>query len=178
MLSDDLSRKVVEHSVDGLLVIDKQGIVQFANPAAVALFTNKTKDLVGVHLGAPAIHEPVEVILPGGDGMRYVEMRATEIFWEGTSASLASLRDITERKQTEEALRASAETLRERNVELMRFNRTTVGRELRMIELKEEINQLCTRLGEPPRYRIPVEVEATLDSTVQPKSVQPGSIEQ
>jgi len=27
-----------------------------------------------------------------------------------------------------------------------------VGRELRMIELKEEINELCRRLGEPPRH--------------------------
>jgi hypothetical protein len=27
-----------------------------------------------------------------------------------------------------------------------------VGRELRMIELKQEINALCAQLGQPPRY--------------------------
>ena len=29
-----------------------------------------------------------------------------------------------------------------------------VGRELRMIELKQEINALCAQLGQPPRYPI------------------------
>lgn len=162
-LNEDLSRKVVEQSVDGLLVIDREGIVRFANPAAVAMFAKKTSNLVGVHLGAPAIHQPVEIILPGGDGIRYVEIRATEIIWEGKNASLASLRDITERKQAEEALQVGVETLRERNEELARFNRVVVGRELRMIELKQEINELCRQCGEPPRYRIPVEPSA--DST-------------
>ena len=54
-------------------------------------------------------------------------------------------RDITERKRAEEALRAT-------NEDLERFNRAMVGRELRMIELKEEINELCTQTGRPPRY--------------------------
>ena len=42
--------------------------------------------------------------------------------------------------------------LRASNEELEQFNRMVVGRELRMIELKEEINELCRRLGEPPRH--------------------------
>jgi PAS domain S-box-containing protein len=53
--------------------------------------------------------------------------------------------DITERKRAEESLRES-------NKELTRFNRAAVGRELRMIELKKEINALCARAGEMPRY--------------------------
>lgn len=32
------------------------------------------------------------------------------------------------------------------------FNRLTVGRELAMIELKKEINELCLQHGEPTRY--------------------------
>jgi hypothetical protein len=27
-----------------------------------------------------------------------------------------------------------------------------VGRELRMIELKKEVNELCAQAGQPPRY--------------------------
>jgi PAS domain S-box-containing protein len=61
--------------------------------------------------------------------------------------------DITERKQAEEALRQKARALRASNAELELFNRTVVNRELRMIEMKEEIDELCRRLGEPPRYR-------------------------
>jgi len=53
--------------------------------------------------------------------------------------------DITERKLAEDALRASYE-------ELERFNRASVGREMRMVDLKKEVNELCSRAGEPTRY--------------------------
>ena len=56
-----------------------------------------------------------------------------------------TLRDITERKRAEQALKASYE-------ELERFNRAMVGRELRMIELKKEVNDLCAQFGQPSRY--------------------------
>lgn len=38
--------------------------------------------------------------------------------------------------------------------ELARFNRAAVGRELRMIELKKEVNDLYRRIGESPRYAL------------------------
>ena len=56
------------------------------------------------------------------------------------------------RKQAEEALRKKMEELHASNNELEQFNRASVGRELRMIELKEEINELCRRMGEAPRH--------------------------
>jgi PAS domain S-box-containing protein len=55
--------------------------------------------------------------------------------------------DITARKQGEEALRNKID-------ELQRFQRLTVGRELKMIELKKEINSLLKQAGEPAKYRI------------------------
>ncbi len=55
--------------------------------------------------------------------------------------------DVTERKQSEEALR-------QRNEELERFNQAAVGRELRMRELKRQINALAVRLGERPPHVI------------------------
>ena len=64
----------------------------------------------------------------------------------------AIVRDISARKRAEEAVRQKVEELRASNAELEQFNRGMVGRELRMIELKEEINELCRRLGEPPRH--------------------------
>ncbi|MBI5017504.1 MAG: PAS domain S-box protein [Deltaproteobacteria bacterium] len=57
------------------------------------------------------------------------------------------LEDITERKRAQEELARKIE-------ELEAFNRITVGRELRMIELKAEINGLLGAAGQPPRYEL------------------------
>lgn len=57
------------------------------------------------------------------------------------------LRDITERKKAEEALK-------EKMDELMRFHRLMVGRELTMIELKKEVNHLLKKAGEAEKYKI------------------------
>ncbi len=61
-------------------------------------------------------------------------------------------RDITERKRTEERVRASRD-------ELERFNRLLVGREARMIEIKKEINALLVADGQPKRYPLEFEEE-------------------
>ena len=58
---------------------------------------------------------------------------------------LSSGEDITERKATERELAEKMETL-------SRFNRLMVGRELRMAELKREVNALLERLSESPKY--------------------------
>jgi two-component system CheB/CheR fusion protein len=57
------------------------------------------------------------------------------------------MRDLTETKRAEGAFNQQVD-------ELARFNAVAVGRELRMIELKKEINELCIRLGESARYVI------------------------
>ncbi len=75
--------------------------------------------------------------------------------------------DITETKRTQTQLQLLAEELRARNGALTRFNVAAVGRELRMIELKREVNELCTKLGEPPRHRI-AEVPATPEKEPPP----------
>lgn len=51
------------------------------------------------------------------------------------------------------AARKKAEQLLQQNMdELTRFNRAMVSRETKMIDLKKEVNSLCERLNERPRY--------------------------
>lgn len=76
------------------------------------------------------------------------------------------MHDITKRKSTEMILQQQAEGLRVRNEILTRFNDLMVGRELRMIELKREVNELSQRLGEPPRHKI-VDASEGTPSVVQ-----------
>lgn len=66
---------------------------------------------------------------------------------------LKIMRDLTAGKRAEEALREHID-------ELTRFNTVAVGRENRMIELKQEINELCARVGENPRYTLTCELAA------------------
>jgi len=62
--------------------------------------------------------------------------------------------DITLRKISEEEIKSRIEELKTANTELARFNAAAVGRELRMIELKKEINELCKKAGLGPRYSL------------------------
>ena len=67
---------------------------------------------------------------------------------------IADVDDITERVLAEEALARQRKELEQSNAELERFNKLAVGRELRMIELKEQVNKLAEEAGLEPPYEI------------------------
>lgn len=67
--------------------------------------------------------------------------------------------DITERKQAEEALQQHIKEIEVLNDALTEFNRASVGRELLMVELKKEVNDLCARAGQPTPYDLDFESE-------------------
>ena len=58
------------------------------------------------------------------------------------------------RKRAENEIQRHLEELQAKNEELTRFNRVAVDRELRMIELKKQINELCARIGQPVKYKL------------------------
>ncbi|MDO8351308.1 MAG: PAS domain-containing protein [Gallionella sp.] len=59
--------------------------------------------------------------------------------------SVHTLEDITKRKQTEDKLTEQVEELR-------RWHEATLGREMRVLDLKREVNELLGSAGAPPRY--------------------------
>jgi diguanylate cyclase (GGDEF)-like protein len=109
-ISEIRARSIIEHNADGILIVDREGVVRFVNPAAEALFGRPAGQLIGVEFGFPVIAgqaSEVEILRPGGS-TRMVEMRATDLAWDGQPARMTALRDITERKEVEEALRESS----------------------------------------------------------------------
>ncbi len=101
---NELLRNLIERSVDGLIAIDHRGKVIYANPAAIDMFADRMPELTGSIFGIPAINEAVELVLPRKAEMRHVEMRASEFMWNGEALYLASLREITLRKQLFDSL--------------------------------------------------------------------------
>ena len=63
------------------------------------------------------------------------------------------------------------EKLREAMAELKRFNDLTVGRELRIIEMKKEVNACCADLGREPAY------ESVFDDAAEEAPIVPSNRE-
>ncbi len=101
---------LIEKNADGVIVVDEDGAVLFANPAAEQLFARPAEELIGYPIGIPfLVGETTEIALhqPGGDQVD-VEVRVVETTWNHRPARLASLRDISQRKAMDERLRHSA----------------------------------------------------------------------
>jgi hypothetical protein len=60
----------------------------------------------------------------------------------------AAARDVTAQKQAEQEVVEQRQRELSRLADLERFQKLTVGRELKMIELKKEVEELKNKLGE------------------------------
>jgi diguanylate cyclase (GGDEF)-like protein len=96
---------VIRENVDGMLVIDRDGVILLANPAAERLLGRPAHGLHGTRFGAPLVlDEATEIDVVAAGSPRTAEMRVVEIDWHGAPAFLASLRDVTDRKRAEGVL--------------------------------------------------------------------------
>jgi len=100
-------RTMIEQNADGIIIIDRKGIIRFVNDAAESLSGREKEELLGETFGSAVVKDvttEIEVIRKGSEIVT-AEMRVAEIAWEGEMVYLASLHDITERKKAEEKLK-------------------------------------------------------------------------
>lgn len=104
-MPSDVFLSIINRNADGILVIDQQGVIRFCNPAAEAMFGISTAALLGTVFGFPiVVGETTEIDILRNGVPTTAEMRVVELEWQGETAHLASLRDVTERKQAQAAI--------------------------------------------------------------------------
>ena len=128
MQRERLFRTLFESSPDAILIEDENGFVLDCNPAAAALHGVSREHLIGKHgseLLPPQdcttdgeLSERVQqyegLTLTTEGGRVHVSVRTTRIDYDGKSAKLLHVRDITDRKRFEQNLQASHDELEKR----------------------------------------------------------------
>ncbi|GAB6043536.1 PAS domain-containing protein [Endothiovibrio diazotrophicus] len=163
-------RTLLTHAADAVFIADPRGHYTYVNHRACELLGYRTDELLALTIADLAPPQELEStrerfteLAERGQLRTELNLRCKdgrEVPVELNAARLpdgnyfGACRDITERKHAEQMLRRQADELRTRNEELERFNRVTVGRELRMVELKQEVNALARELGRPPPYAL------------------------
>lgn len=130
--------RTIQGSADGVVVITQDGEPLFANPAAEQMLGYGMDELAQRPLDLPLTpDETTEMSVTQRDGsMIAVEIRTTHTVWDGRDALLASLRDITDRRSSEE-LRHELEVAALRGRQLAELGRLkslfveTISHELR-----------------------------------------------
>lgn len=91
-------RAIYERMTDGILIVDGDGVILEANPAARRMLPGGSAGPEGGSFGFPIADRNavvIELLSPGGD-VRTAEMRVSTLDWHGQAARLLILRDITE----------------------------------------------------------------------------------
>lgn len=162
--SEERFRKLSESAFEGIVISDK-GKVRDANNQLAEMLKIKLDKLIGMNVFdfvAPesrkiveehirlGSEEPYEHFAQRNDGSIFpVEVRAKSLPFQGKILRVTTISDVTERKQAEEKLKS-------RNKELETWAEVTTDREIFMLDLKKEINELLEKLGKKPKYKIPI----------------------
>jgi PAS domain S-box-containing protein len=164
--SEDSLRRILQTTNEGFWRIDTQAVTLEVNKALCGLLGRPREDLLGrpvydfldpenarvfreeLARRAHGFHGSYEITLKRPDGQSVVcHFNGTPLYdpQDIYCGSFAMVTDITRRKMAEEELRRRTE-------ELEAFNRAMVDREMKIIEMKEEVNRLCLELGRPEAY--------------------------
>mgnify|MGYP001571637343 CR=1 FL=1 len=159
-------RSLVENSPDAIGAVCNGRIV-FINDKGLEMFGYKRDEIMGMDVAKTVSTEDrervlndIKIVLSGGHippreykllkkngDVLNVEITRSKIEYEGKPAIQSTIRDISERKKRDSEM---IEYVRELEI----LNKVAVERELRMIELKKEVNKLLIEIGRENRYKI------------------------
>ena len=170
--SEAMFRAMTASAQDAILMMDGQGRITFWNTAAGRLFGYTEAEALGqpLHLliapdryraqfergmfqfggngDGVMVGKTIELMGRHQDGSEIpVELSLSTFRIRGGFGAAGILRDIRERKQSEADMLS-------RHQELERFNRATIGRELDMVAMKQQINALSRELGREPPFAL------------------------
>lgn len=171
---------------EAIVWTDEKGAIQWCNAPFDKLVEQSHINLLGANLseclplqkdGHPLTGDshPVHRVLESrsniagvykfrrGKQVQYLEILSNLVEFDTNLCIVLRIQNITKRKQNEDKLIRQKEELSRSNAELERFRKAAVGREERIIELKEKINTLSRQLGEDPPHDLSF-VEKELDS--------------
>ena len=159
----------VQQSPSVIAITDLKGNLEYVNPKFTELTGYASEEAIGENpriLKSGELPDEIykdlwDTISSGKEwhGEFHNKKKNGEFFWEAASISpifnkqgkitnyIKVAENITERKQAEEALK-------KRMTELEIFYETTVNREIKINELREEINKLLEKMGEKAKYKI------------------------
>ena len=171
--SEEKYRLLVENQRDLLVKTDADERILFANPVCCTLLAKTNEELREVQLSAlfhpddqPGVNKALASLFKPPHECQYEGRIGTPQGWRwinwvvkavlglqgNVTGMIGSGWDITERIQAEAKVS-------EQLAELRRWYQITLGREDRVMELKQEVNRLLVESGRPPRYPSAEELE-------------------
>lgn len=156
------ARSLIEASLDPLVTISPEGKITDVNEATVKVTGVSREELIGTEFSdyftAPKqARQGYQQVLARGSvtdyplTIRHRNRQVTEVLYNASVYKdvhgnvlgvFAAARDVTAQKKAEAEIADQRRRELERLSELERFQKLTVGRELKMIELKKEIEEL------------------------------------
>jgi len=160
---------------EGIIGLDRQGLCTFCNPATLLfLGYHQASDLLGkdihqiIHYKyADGTDYPVhhcqmllsmeigQAVFVENDVLWHIDGHMIPVDYHATPiredneivGAIITFEDITDRLESDKKLSQRIE-------ELEQFNKLAVGRELKMVELKQEVNQLLSEQGKAGKYQV------------------------
>ena len=149
--SEQQVRAILAHAAEGIITITEDGLVETFNPAPEKLFGYTADIRAYQETGEAKILGigPREIMGRRKDGADFpIELNVSEYFIGDERRFIGTMRDITERKETERALRETEENLKVQLVELRDKEERLEDQGVRLVALAEDMSAMRDELDD------------------------------